>query len=144
MRLLAKLIALRDAASAVIEELREDEEQGEEPEILLTRSQKNRRSDKNEVMTMRPLNGAPAVPESWKGNDRGRRSDASNKNRALLAKILADYEPMTRREVWRITREMDPRLQASSPQNNFQQMVNRMVKIGHLRLKHGKLMMGKG
>lgn len=141
MRLFTKLVALRNATNAVIEELREDGgvEEEIEAEILLTRSAKNRRSDKNTVMTMTPLNGAPAVPESWMSRRAG---GAGPKNRQVLAKILADYEPMTRREAWVASRKIDARLKDGMEQKNFQQMVNRMVRHGKLRLKNDNLVMG--
>jgi hypothetical protein len=143
MRLLTKLIRLRAALAEVIDELDDDRELQtevqEEAEILLTRSAKNRRSDKNEVMTMTPLNGAPAVPESWKGRRTG---GAGNRNRQVLAKILADFEPMLRVDVWEASREIDPRLADKMEQKNFQQMVNRMLKLGRVRLKFNKLVMG--
>lgn len=147
MRLLTKLMRLQAALAEVIEELDDedqvhplDQQAGEEAEILLTRSAKNRRSDENEVMTMTPLNGAPAVPESWIG--RSSTKGAGPKNREVLAKILNEYAPMPRAEVWRISRKLDPRLKAPLPQKNFQQMVNRFLKLGRLRLKSNKLVMG--
>lgn len=147
MRLLTKLMRLRAALAEVIDELDDDgelqTEVQQEAEILLTRSAKNRRSDKNTVMTMSPLNGAPAVPESWKVRHRGPRSDSSDKNRAVLAKILIDHEAMTRIEVWKVSREVDSRLRETMAQKNFQQMVNRMLRVGQLELQRGKLVMGQ-
>lgn len=148
MRLLTKLMRLQAALAEVVDELNDedqvhplDRQAGEEAEILLTRSSKNRRSDKNKVMTMVPLNGAPTVPESWKGRG-GSRRGAGEKNRQVLAKILSDYDPMPRVEIWPLSRKMDPRLRGVLEQKNFQQMVNRMLKVGKLRLKSDKLVMG--
>ena len=142
MNLYEKLEAATALLSSILEELRPSQEEEPESEVLLTRSQRNRRSEKNEVLTMVPLNGAPTVPESWKGRG-GTRSGSGEKNRLVLAKIMDEYEPLTRPEIWNISREVDPRLRGRNEQKNFQQMVNRMLRLGKVRMKRDKLVMGK-
>ena len=138
--LLQELTEARDAIDRIIAALYPSAEP--EPEILLRRSQRNRRSEQNQVVTMTPFNGAPAVPESWTG--RSVRKGDGTKNRQVLAQILEGYQPMERVDVWALSRELDPRLQDKMAQKNFQQMVNRMLRLKKVRLKRGKLVMGKG
>jgi hypothetical protein len=148
MKLYDKLETAVTLLTSILEELRPGEPversvlEEEVPEILLRRSQRNRRSEKNEVMGLAATNGAPAVPESWIRG--GIRAGDGTRNRQVLAKILHDYEPLTRCEIWSISKEMDPRLKGGSAQKNFQQLVNRMLRVGQLRRKRDKIVMGKG
>lgn len=150
MQLLHKLMRFRETLDAMIAPLEDllaefddqTPQQEERPEILLRRAQKDRRSEKNVVVGMTPLNGAPTVPEDW----RLRKTDSpsAKKNRALLAQILDEYEPMTRRALWELSRSLDARLD-KKPQEmkNYQQMVGRLVTVGRLKMQAGKIVRGK-
>lgn len=144
MRLLEKLMALSATLTEVLEELGVSpaEQETPEPEILLTRSKRNRRSDENKVMTMAPLNGAPAVPEGWA--QRKSTSKRGSENRETLAMILRDYEPMTLRDVWHTSRALCSRLEDAKQQQNFQQMVRRLIRLKQLKIGRGGILVRKG
>lgn len=144
MKLYDKLDAAITLLTSVLEELRPGELPEsvvigeEEPEILLQRSQRNRRSDQNEVMGLAANNGAPAVPESWV-NKRGNRSNGAQRVRAWIHHVLTEYEPMSKRDLYRLTRDQKPLLMAGKNLKTFHQAMSRLLVGKHIKVVHGVL-----
>lgn len=142
--MITKLKAARDAFDALLEEFDDtppELSEAEEPEILLSRSARNRRSEKNTVMTMVPLNGAPSVPESWKSYAKNPRTV---KWRAWLYQVLQQYEPMTRAELCALANEAGIRRRGSKQSANaWHAFLHGMFKAGRLKTKKGLVVLGK-
>lgn len=141
MQLLHKLMKFRAALDNLIEPLDalldefvdgEENPNEAEPEIVLRRSQKDRRSDKNTVIGMTPLNGAPSVPESWtKAQQKKGRAAAI---RPWLYKTLKEYEPMTRPEMLAIAREELGEKVLGRNCQSFHDVITRYRKRGLIRI----------
>lgn len=140
--------SLAQAHEALLELLAEFNESEPEPEseVLLTRSQRNRRSEQNEVLAMVPLNGAPSVPEGWKMRT-GRGGRRAAKVRDWVYKAVSEYEPMTRADLSDLCLEAGMRATGKGDgkfnSSNLQSLVKTLIKTGRLKEKRGKLYLGK-
>ncbi len=141
MKLYDKLEAAVALLTSVLEELRPGEPPErsvleEEPEVLLMRSARNRRSDKNEVMGLAANNGAPAVPESWV-NKRGHRSKGAERVREWIHHVLTEYEPMSKRGLYALTRDQKPMLMVGKNLKTFHQCMSRLLGGKHIKVNRG-------
>ncbi len=142
MKLYDKLETAVTLLASVLEELRPGETEEEEvPEVLLMRSQRNRRSEKNEVMGLAATNGAPAVPADW-CKRRGHSTAGAHKVRAWVAQALEQYEPMTKADFYALTREEHPEMMTAKPLKTFHQAMSRLMVGGHVKLIRGKMVKG--
>lgn len=147
----AAMGVMAEALDAVLTEWEDLSGASDESEILLTRSTRNRRSEQNQVVTMKSLNGkAPSVPEAWKGI-RKSASKQMVEAKAWLSKVLDEYEPMTSKELCALAKEAGIHKSGGRGRNGrnaaqvFYGLLYRMKKAGLLvQDKKGRLRKGKG
>lgn len=138
---LAEVGELAHKLSDAIEELVGTEpETEEEPQVLLTRSKRNRRSESNVGLTLTARDGAPAVPESWVV-----RPDLAGRfpGRQKLYDTLAHAVGKTRAQFWAWLKEHDPKYHAKN-MKTISRTLTRLVSLGRVVVgPGGKLRAGK-